>query len=1276
MIAIARPGEQSRFRSAQEQEFFKYVPSDESSFHFAPIDETDNTTFRPVPSRDSALTSFAQLGACRLGTQRAIISLFDRTYQHVLAEATPSLSLVGGKVANDQEHLRLGCCVFPKGRGLCNLVSGLLSSTHLNEGVVMDKSAVIISNISDDDRVRSSLLPALSDVHFYAAVPIVSPRGFTIGAYSVMDTQARPAGLDGNSVQFMKDMAATVMGYLEMQRFEHKSRQAERMIVGLGSFVEGRATLRDSWYEATAQHKASEHSGEKVEGQLNMQQQGLQEATKGAVPVFPSQRGSTKKPQDDNRQRSSDDRNIPPSSEQRDEATAPSPQKRPIRARFSGDPPQEDSLTGIKLIFSRAANLIRESIEAEGVVFLGANSKRFGSGFDRTSRQVSGVKDGDSSSSGDETTDVASAVSNSEHDGDGRAFTLGYATSRTSSINDDSAVGREGAVPETLLMRLLRRYPHGKIFAYNADGSVSDESEDTSGQASGSDLAESASSTGSPPEKRSLTSKKRRRPKFRQDAESLIRVFPDARNILLAPVWEFDRTRCFAGTLIWTNTPTRVFSPENELVYVSSFANNIMAEIRRLDVEMAEKAETNLVSSISHELRNPLHGILGTADILSDTAMNALQHGMVHTIESCGRTLLDTINNLLDLTFINKFQGKAIGAGQNEPASSTNGSMDKSDDADKLRSYTRVNLDSVLEEVAECVFAGYSFYHHPQRPPPALVDSSSRITGSSMGSKPRGNQFHEVTVIFDIQYGANWEFFTHAGAWRRILMNVLGNALKYTESGYIYLGLKSSPKDLPSDPTNSDAGTPTEQHDQHDVVLTVKDTGKGISPEYLQNDLFRPFSQENPLAAGSGLGLSIVRQAVGSIGGTIDIVSARGEGTEMTIRTALRRYPVSDSPESPLEASPKMSALNELRRDTVGKSIGILGFGASLSSPRDTTLYESLERMCREWFGLKVTSVSAADDELASYDFYLAVQTELDSEDRKGRDLFTLAEDTSGDVGRESPVVVICQYPEVAHNMFVAAKVRGQTGIFEFISQPCGPRKLARALSLCIKRRQGQQTGGTDPSEHTRWVEMPESSRLPLDVSANDPPDARMPINKRPTADTMGNPNRQSDGATDTSTGNSCPKPQVTSFFVESARPQGTDGRAVLLVDDNDLNLQLLTAYTKKEDYEYMTAQDGKEAVDTYKAHPGKFRVVLLDISMPVMNGFEAAREMRRFDRERLKQMPESDRQSVRPTVIAGLTGLDGAAARKEAAGAGIDTFLVKPVRRSDVRAILRRIDQ
>ncbi|KAJ0287283.1 hypothetical protein COL922a_014319, partial [Colletotrichum nupharicola] len=129
-----------------------------------------------------------------------------------------------------------------------------------------------------------------------------------------------------------------------------------------------------------------------------------------------------------------------------------------------------------------------------------------------------------------------------------------------------------------------------------------------------------------------------------------------ARSIIFLPLWDSHNSRWLSGLLVWTNTPKRVFSAEDELAYLRAFGNSVMAEVHRLDVEMAEKAKTDLVTSISHVLRSPLHGILGTADILSDTAMNALQQGMVHTIVSCGRTLLDTINHLLDFTYIDKFK--------------------------------------------------------------------------------------------------------------------------------------------------------------------------------------------------------------------------------------------------------------------------------------------------------------------------------------------------------------------------------------------------------------------------------------------------------------------------------------------------------------------------------------------------------------------------------------------------------------------------------------------
>ena len=73
------------------------------------------------------------------------------------------------------------------------------------------------------------------------------------------------------------------------------------------------------------------------------------------------------------------------------------------------------------------------------------------------------------------------------------------------------------------------------------------------------------------------------------------------------------------------------------------------------------------------------------------------------------------------------------------------------------------------------------------------------------------------------------------------------------------------------------------------------------------------------------------------------------------------------------------------------------------------------------------------------------------------------------------------------------------------------------------------------------------------------------------------------------------------------------------------------------------------------------------------MNGFEASREIRRLEREHRAQMSESDQKALPLTIIAALTGLDSAGAQKEAFGSGINTFLVKPVKRRELQAILQR---
>jgi signal transduction histidine kinase len=86
----------------------------------------------------------------------------------------------------------------------------------------------------------------------------------------------------------------------------------------------------------------------------------------------------------------------------------------------------------------------------------------------------------------------------------------------------------------------------------------------------------------------------------------------------------------------------------------------------------------------------------------------------------------------------------------------------------------------------------------------------------------------ELTVILDIDFRDEWKFPTVPGTWRRLTMNLFGNALKYTKSGYIKIKLEGRP--IPQSVTDL---TKDKSADKTMVVLTVSDSGRGISPEFL-----------------------------------------------------------------------------------------------------------------------------------------------------------------------------------------------------------------------------------------------------------------------------------------------------------------------------------------------------------------------------------------------------------------------------------------------------------
>lgn len=124
----------------------------------------------------------------------------------------------------------------------------------------------------------------------------------------------------------------------------------------------------------------------------------------------------------------------------------------------------------------------------------------------------------------------------------------------------------------------------------------------------------------------------------------------------------------------------------------------------------------------------------------------------------------------------------------------------------------------------------------------------------------------------------------------------------------------------------------------------------------------------------------------------------------------------------------------------------------------------------------------------------------------------------------------------------------------------------------------------------------------------------------------------------------------------ESPKPQ------YLLVDDNPINLKILSAYMRKLGLAYQTATNGQEAVDIFVRDPSRCRCIFMDISMPVMDGFQATRLIRAH---------EVGMDAAAPASIFALSGLASDHAQQEARWSGVDLFLTKPVKLKELSKIL-----
>ena len=313
---------------------------------------------------------------------------------------------------------------------------------------------------------------------------------------------------------------------------------------------------------------------------------------------------------------------------------------------------------------------------------------------------------------------------------------------------------------------------------------------------------------------------------------------------------------CFGIVIYWNpywySQPALSYGLLIGMVALPVFIATLLERLNKA-IEIAQeanRAKNRFIANMSHEMRTPLHGIMGTTDLLEGTALTAEQRELSKTIHASARTLLSLVNDVLDIARIEEGKGRE----------------------NKVEFDFHALLKTVASMVAPMAHSkGIAF---------------RTICSPAIPFRLRGDEIH-------IQ---------------QILLNLLGNAVKFTEEGEICLR------------ANKVRETPTTVT----LRIEVSDTGIGI-PHEAQATIFNRFAQADDSITrrygGSGLGTTIAKQLVELMGGEIGLHSEPGKGSTFWFTLEIEKQPSLASPEEETNA---LSGIRILVVSSDGRSLDIL----------------------------------------------------------------------------------------------------------------------------------------------------------------------------------------------------------------------------------------------------------------------------------------------------------------------------------------------------------------